>query len=563
MTGQTRRFSIIRFFGIMLLCLCLVFCPFLGAVSSYADVNLVKSGSGLGGLKSTLLKGAQRLSKLNLSILGLSGLADPILDVWNSIFGGSEEEDADARENNYNTWITNNNYYIGGSGSFTYPLVLSGDHSTFNGFSSSGTSFKDIVDGVPAHPYLSDFTYNSVSFAFIWGNDTPNCTIVSPVYRFKFPCKFDYSGVINRVQPSFSESCQLSGSGIISSNTDWQWSYRASLSVIRYARNYYVFNLDGFISFTPYASINADVNTYITNLTNNYYDNSYKLYDYSSDVTNINNGTTSPDGGIVLLNDPAPPEVNPQALWYRLPSINFPDQGIGHPITDLQIKMPNVDFTNDNTLDINDVDNYITLPDGEVVPVEQDYSYDYSTRTFSVTSSDDNSVRYSIEYGDESLTVNKYDLSDNSTVSNVYYYAIYEPEDDGGDDSGLNGEGGEGGDGGNGGNGGGSWTPVINTSGGSITFSGGNFDVNVAGLVDLITAPFRAMYQLIEGLANALMESVQSAIALMSDVSGYVGVFMDYVRTWFSWLPEPVQAVLFSGFGIFFTVSVFRLFRGG
>lgn len=565
--GRKDNFSLLRFSGVMLLSLCLVVCPFFGAaVQSHAvagavagTVAKVASGAGGGGILSTGVELVGSLGKSVLEAVGVGYLADEIGSFFGGIFGDGDVEEQAV---NYNTWITNNNYNYYANGSFTLPLYVSSSDFSINGF-----SLAEIRDG--AIPNISDLMINSTSFQFyneVWTNYSVYCP--SQNFSFDFPCNYSarwshhYMNYNLQGNIDFQISSNHSFDGHASSGSSFRivlydpsWAFHTERN-----QNSGVIVFSGTLTVNPSFYIPFDYESSVPYLVNNYYDYSSDLYDYS--VTNVD-GDGSDDGGFVLLNAP---EVNPQALWYRMPSINFPGDGIGSPITDLQVKMPDVDFTNGGDLDINDIYNYITLPDGSVVPVSDVYTYDFRTRTFGVTSADDNSISYSIVYGDENLTVTKFDSSDNSVDVNTYYYAIYNPSVDytlldGNGDTGLNG--GNGGDGGNGGNGGGTWTPVFNTSGGSITFSGGNFDVNVAGLVDLITAPFRAMYQLIEGLANALMESVQSAIALMSDVSGYVGVFMDYVRTWFSWLPEPVQAVLFSGFGIFFTVSIFRLFRGG
>lgn len=545
--ARYKRGKIFTCFLISLLSFCLVFLPVFGKLtvikSEALPVSLIKSGTkALSGGKGLIPELATAVGTLGGSVLeglGLGFVGQAIGDIWEGIFGSSDFEE------NYQNWIETNNYTFAGNGSMYFPLVITG-----NSFVSSRSNTFDLLKS-DQYVFL-DFFYDDNTFSFFYNISSERISLVVVTQNFNFPYRTTYvsRGSLYKTYPNSSYIGYTNPSGTLEANNNLNLEFGYTFYTSSRSIQSYLF--EGYVNFTPQIlPSNAPVNTYISNLTNNYYDNSLNSYDYS--INNTENKIDPEEPMVVLLDKPL---IDNDTSWFQLPSINLPDKSIGKSITDLQLDYPTVDLEYEYDIDLSNVDDYITLPDGDIIPIEKTYNYDYSTRTFTVTSKDDNNIKYTIEYGENGIDLTKINTGNNSVETNTYYYYYYQPEIEvdpdnppvNPDNPPLNPD-----------------NPDNNTSGGGICVSCGTLlpDTPVDVIIKAIMAPVNIVMDLIDGLANAVKDLLENTLELMSDVTGYTSLFMDYVRSWFSWLPAPVQTLLMSGFAIFFTVSIFRLFRGG
>ena len=175
-------------------------------------------------------------------------------------------------------------------------------------------------------------------------------------------------------------------------------------------------------------------------------------------------------------------------------------------------------YEDSSTTIINEDDNSIYNPVTNTTTNYDSWSYDYSTRTYTMTDNTNNSVS-TVTYGDENITINE-----GGNTYNVYYGTVIN-NNGGGDDSG------------NGGNNGGGSDSGSSGDTGIIAKLGEMLGTLVSGLLGGVTAFVSAVFDGLISLANVI-----------SDKFGQV---VSAVLSWFAQIPE-----LFAGFSAFL-VAVF------
>ena len=157
------------------------------------------------------------------------------------------------------------------------------------------------------------------------------------------------------------------------------------------------------------------------------------------------------------------------------------------------------------------------------------WSYDYSTRTYTITT--DNSQTITVTYGDEYVTINEGD-----TIYNVYYIVD--------------------------GSGGGGTTDPDTPSGGDDSTIGGMIESLISGLGSVVGGIIKGLLSLLTKALEALSGIGDLFVALAEQVTGIFGGFTAFLAAVFPFLPEEFFTVLTLGFVLLIAAAVIRKLLG-